>query len=165
MWIGDPNRPYANWVNLYTFNRLIKNPDEDPDVILTDFCNEHFPEDPQAYFDMYKGTFDYIMDCYYNGVEKYLHHGGMKRKRGEPPSNSQVEGAWSAFKPLLDALPAGNQYTADVQMYGKIPYIIGSAATGSPNSSDIDAWESFDKDSFDELVGENAMSYAGMSVG
>ena len=76
--IIDPDRPYANWVNIYMFHQFTQDPYADPDVLLMKFCNEYFPESPQAAFNMYKGTFQFVMDVYYNNDKLYLHHGTLK---------------------------------------------------------------------------------------
>ena len=152
--IIDKSRPYANWINLYTFHRFTQNPYANPDVILMEFCNEYFPEDSQAAFDMYKHTFDFIKAIYYNDGELYLHHGGLKRPRGTPVSLEQVTQAYNKMKPLIDKIPDTNQYKKELQKYAKVIYFMGRIAAGD-KSVEME-WKALDRESYDELEAVNA---------
>ena len=152
--IIDENRPYANWVNLYTFHRFTQNPYENPDVILMDFCKEHFPENPHAAFDLYKHTFDFIKDIYYNDGVKFLHHGGLERPRGKPVSLDQVTQAYKKMKPFIDKIPDSNQYKADLQKYALVISYLGRIAAGD-KSVESD-WKVLDVESYNELAAINA---------
>ena len=63
--IIDKNHPWANWINIYAFNRFVQNPYANPDDILMDFCKQYFNEDTVAAFNMYKNTFDFVETIYY----------------------------------------------------------------------------------------------------
>ncbi len=153
--IADKNRPYANWVNLYTFHRFTENPYADPDEILLDFCKMHFPESPDAAFDMYKHTFDFIKSVYYNeDVEKYLHHGGLERPRGTPVGLEQVTLACEKMKPLIDKIPDENQYKSDLLKYFTVTSYLGRIAAG--DLSVQDDWKALDPESYKELSASKA---------
>jgi len=152
--IADKDRPYANWVNLYTFNRFTQDPYADPDEILMDFCTEYFPEDPKAAFNMYKQTFEFIRAVYYNDGDLYLHHGGLKRPRGNPVSREQVIEAYNKMKPLIGKIPDSNQYKADLLKYCKLISYLGRIATGE---KDLESeWKALDLESYNELEAGNA---------
>lgn len=153
--IIDEKRPYANWINLYTFHRFTQNPYANPDDILRDFCKEHFPEDPQAAFDMYKNTFDFVKAIYYNDDEKlFLHHGGLKRPRGTPVRLEDVNRAYDKMKQLIDHIPDTNQYKDDLQKYALIISYLGRIAAG--DTSVEQAWKSLDRKSYEELEASDA---------
>ena len=70
MWNSNKNpifqRPWGNFVNLYTFLELTKNPDFDPDDILRRFVAEHYPPSAQqAAFDLYKFSPRFQETIYY----------------------------------------------------------------------------------------------------
>jgi hypothetical protein len=158
--IGDKNRPYANWVNLYVFSRFARDPYADANAILMDFCRKHFPEGPQAAFDMYKGTFEFIMDIYYNNGELFLHHGGLKRRRGTPVSLDQVTRAYNKMKRLIDNIPDTNQYKADLQKDALVISSLGKIAADHKDAEDIAKnWRRLDRDSYDELDAQAASKW------
>ena len=158
--IGDKNRPYANWVNLYVFSRFARDPYADPDALLMDFCRKYFPEGPQAAFDMYKGTFEFIMHIYYNNGEGFLHHGGLKRRRGTPVNLDQVTLAYNKMKQLIDKIPDTNQYKADLQKYALVISSLGKIAAGHKDADDIAKnWRRLDRDSYDELDAQEASKW------
>jgi len=153
--IIDENRPYANWINIYTFHRFVQNPYVKPDDILMDFCKIHFPENPQAAFDMYKNSFEFVRAIYYNSEdENYLHHGGLERPRGKPVEMEQVKHAYNKMKLLIDKIPDSNQYKKDLQKYGLVISFLGRIAAG--DKSVAQDWKSLDRESFDELAVSNA---------
>ncbi|MCK4748083.1 MAG: hypothetical protein KAT15_13630, partial [Bacteroidales bacterium] len=156
--IGDKNRPYANWVNLYTFHRFTQDPYANPDDILMDYCREYFPEDPQAAFGMYKNTFEFIKCVYYNDGKKFLHHGGLERPRGEPASLEQVTLACDVMRPLIENIPDENQYKSDLQKYFTVISYLGRIAAG--DLSVQDDWEFLDPESYKELQAKNADIWA-----
>ena len=151
--ILDKDRPWANWVNLYTFHRLSQNPYANPDDILMDFCEEYFPESPNAAFDMYKNTIDFINAIYYNNGELYLHHGGLKRPRGIPVDLEQVNQGYVKMKSLIDKIPDANQYKAEIQKYGLVISYLGRIAAG--DTSVRSKWEALDIESYNELEAAN----------
>jgi hypothetical protein len=118
-----------------------------------EFCNEYFPENPQAAFDMYKHTFAFITAIYYNQGEKYLHHGGLERPRGKPVPLKKVMDAYAKMKKLIDRISDENQYKKDLQKYGLIISYLGRIAAG--DKSIVDSWRKLDRDSFDELAASN----------
>ena len=70
MWNSNKNpifqRPWGNFVNLYTFLELAENPDRDPDDILRQFAAEYYPSNAQqAAFDLYKFTPRFQQTIYY----------------------------------------------------------------------------------------------------
>jgi hypothetical protein len=152
--IADKNRPWANWINIYTFHRFVQNPYTNPDDILMDFCKEYFPEDPNAAFNMYKNTFDFVKAVYYRNGEKYLHHGGLERPRGKPVPLDQVNTAYAQMKHLVDKIPDSNQYKTELQKYCLIISYLGRIAAG--DDSVVDDWKKIDPESFKELAAENA---------
>ncbi|MGK7395426.1 MAG: hypothetical protein ACNS62_12695 [Candidatus Cyclobacteriaceae bacterium M3_2C_046] len=152
--IADKNRPWANWINIYTFYRFVQNPYANPDSILIDFCKMYFPEDLNAAFDMYKNTFDYAKAIYYRNGEKYLHHGGLKRPRGIPVELETVHQAYHKMKGLIDTIPDSNQYKKDLQKYCLIISYMGRIAAG--DKSVVEVWENLDSESFEELAAKNA---------
>jgi len=152
--IVDKNRPWANWINIYTFHRFVQNPYANPDDILMDFCKEYFPEDPNTAFNMYKYTFDFIKAVYYRNGEKYLHHGGLKRPRGTPVDLESVTRAYDKMKRLIDMLPDSNQYKKDLQKYCLVISYLGRTAAG--DKSVAKDWKNLDRESFEELEASNA---------
>jgi hypothetical protein len=152
--IIDKNRPWANWINIYTFHRFVQDPYVNPDTVLMDFCKEYFPQAPDAAFDMYKNTFDFVKSIYYNDEELFLHHGGLKRPRGEPIELEKVTQAYDKMKRLIDQLPDSNPYKKDLQKYCLILSYLGRTAAG--DKSVLKHWESLDHESFEELEATNA---------
>ncbi|WP_462319675.1 hypothetical protein [Marinilabilia sp.] len=152
--IIDKNRPWANWINIYAFNRFVQNPYANPDDILMDFCKQYFPEAPDAAFNMYKNTFDYVENIYYRDGEKFLHHGGLERPRGEPVEIEKVTQAYDKMIRLIDKLPDSNQYKKDLQKYCLIISYLGRTAAG--DKSVVQDWKNIDRESFEELAAENA---------
>jgi hypothetical protein len=152
--IVDKNRPWANWINIYSFHRFAQNPYADPDDILMDFCIEYFPEDPSTAFNMYKNTFDFVEAVYYRNGEKYLHHGGLERPRGKPVPLEQVNAAYAKMKPLIDKIPDSNQYKTELQKYCLIISYLGRIAAG--DKAVVDDWKNLDLESFKELSAMNA---------
>ena len=155
--IIDENRPWANRVNLYAFHRFIQDPYADPDHILMDFCKEYFPEGPDAAFEMYKNTFDFIKAIYYNDGELYLHHGGLNRPRGTPVDLDQVNQAYHIMKSFIDMIPDENQYKAEIQKYGLVISYLGRIAAG--DTSVESDWKALDAESYQELEAGNAASW------
>lgn len=151
--ITDIKRPYANWVNVYAFYRLVQNPYENPDDILMDFCHTYFPEEPVAAFRMYKNTFAFANSIYYKQNELFLHHGGLKRPRGNPVNVTQVNAAFVKMKKLIDKIPDTNQYKTDLQKYARIIFYLGSVAAG--DTTVLDDWRRLDMESFKELEAGN----------
>ena len=152
--IIDKNRPWANWINIYTFHRFVQNPYANPDTILTDFCKEYFPEAPDAAFNMYKNTFDFVENVYYRDGEKFLHHGGLERPRGEPTELEKVTRAYDKMKLLIDNLPDSNQYKKDLQKYCLVISYLGRIAAG--DDSVQEDWKLLDTESYNELSASNA---------
>jgi len=152
--IADKNRPWANWINIYTFHQFVQNPYANPDTILMDFCKDYFPEAPDAAFNMYKNTFDFVEAVYYRNGEKYLHHGGLKRPRGKPVDLETVNQAYDEMKQLIDALPDSSQYKDDLQKYCLVISYLGRIAAG--DDSVVNDWQKLDPESFEELAAENA---------
>jgi len=152
--IADKNRPWANWVNLYTFHRFTQDPYANPDDILIDFCNEYFPEDPAAAFDMYKNTYDFIRAIYYNNGDLYLHHGGLERPRGTAVDLDQVTRAYAKMKSLIDRIPDTNRYKAELQKYGLAISYLGRIAAGEQGVES--KWATLDRESYNELAAGNA---------
>lgn len=152
--IIDKSRPWANWINIYTFYRFTQNPYENPDEILMDFCKEYFPEGTTAAFNMYKHTFEFVEAIYYNNGKNYLHHGGLERPRGVPVQLEQVNSAYIKMKQFIDKIPDSNQYKEDLQKYGMIISYLGRIAAG--DKSIVEDWKILDKESFDELSARNA---------
>ena len=125
-----------------------------------DFCRKYFPEGPQAAFDMYKGTFEFIMHIYYNNGEGFLHHGGLKRRRGTPVNLDQVTLAYNKMKQLIDKIPDTNQYKADLQKYALVISSLGKIAAGHKDADDIAKnWRRLDRDSYDELDAQEASKW------
>jgi len=151
--IANQNRPWANWINIYTFHRFTENPYANPDDILMEFCNEYFPEDPRTAFDMYKHTFEFINAIYYNHGKKYLHHGGLERPRGKPVELKAVVDAYAQMKKHIDEIPEENQYKKDLQKYGLIISYLGRIAAGDKTVAD--KWRKLDRESFEELAASN----------
>jgi len=152
--IADENRPWANWINIYTFNRFTKDPYTNPDKILMDFCKIYFPENPEAAFEMYKNTFEFAMAVYYRNGEKYLHHGGLERPRGIPVDLEQVTKAYDKIKLLIDKIPDTNQYKTELQKYALVISYLGRIAAG--DKSVVGDWKILDLESYDELAAQNA---------
>ena len=152
--IMDKNRAYANWINIYAFNRFTKNPYADPDEILMSFCKEHFPEKPHVAFTMYKNTFEFIEAVYYNNGQNYLHHGGLKRPRGKPVQLEQVKTAYAKMKSLIDLIPDVNRYKKDLLQDCLIISYMGRIAAG--DKTVVDDWRKLDSESFNELEAKNA---------
>lgn len=152
--IIDKNRPWANWINIYTFHRFTQNPYANPDDILMDFCKNYFPEDSNAAFNMYKNTFDFVKAVYYRNGKKYLHHGGLEQPRGIPVDLVTVNQAYDKMKRLIDNLPDSNQYKNDLQKYCLIISYLGRTAAG--DKSVVKDWENIDRESFEELAASNA---------
>ncbi|MBN2632169.1 MAG: hypothetical protein JXR66_01340 [Bacteroidales bacterium] len=150
----DKNRPWANWINIYTFHRFVQNPYANPDDILMDFCKQYFPEDSVAAFNMYKNTFDFVKAVYYKNGEKYLHHGGLERPRGTPVDIDKVTQAYDKMKQLIDLLPESGQFKKDLQKYCLIISYLGRTAAG--DKSVVKDWENLDHESFEELAAHNA---------
>lgn len=152
--IVDKNRPWANWINIYTFHRFVQNPYANPDDILMDFCKKYFPEDSSAAFNMYKNTFDFVEAIYYRNGEKFLHHGGLERPRGTPVSYEQVIEAYQKMKLFIDKIPDSNQYKAELQKYCLIISYMGRIATGDVSIQDD--WKILDPESYNELSASEA---------
>ena len=152
--ITDKNRPWANWINIYTFHQFVQNPYANPDTILMDFCKDYFPEAPDATFNMYKNTFDFVEAVYYRNGEKYLHHGGLKRPRGTPVDLETVNQSYDEMKQLIDALPDSVQYKDDLQKYCLVISYLGRIAAG--DKSVVEDWKILDRESFEELAADNA---------
>jgi len=152
--IVDKNRPWANWINIYAFNRFVQNPYSNPDDILMDFCKKYFHEDTAAAFNMYKNTFNFIETIYYKDGEKFFHHGGLRRPRGEPVELEKVTQAYDKMKRLIDKLPDSNQYKKELQKYCLVISYLGRVAAG--DNSVVDDWKNLDRESFEELEARNA---------
>jgi hypothetical protein len=152
--IVDKNRPWANWINIYTFHQFVQNPYANPDRILMDFCKTYFPEDPDAAFNMYKNTFDFVENIYYRDGEKFLHHGGLERPRGEPTELEKVTQAYDKMKQLIDNLPDSNQYKKNLQKYCLVISYLGRIAAG--DESVQEDWKLLDAESYIELSASNA---------
>jgi hypothetical protein len=152
--IADKNRPWANWVNLYTFHRFTRDPYAAPDHILMDFCQEHFPEDPSAAFEMYKYTFEFANAIYYNDGKLYLHHGGLNRPRGIPVELDQVNHAYAKMSSLVDKIPDANPYKTDLQKYCLVISYLGRIAAGETGLEE--KWKALDPESYMELDAHNS---------
>jgi hypothetical protein len=132
----------------------VQNPYANPDDILMDFCKQYFHEDTVAAFNMYKNTFDFVETIYYRDGEKFLHHGGLKRPRGEPVEIEKVTQAYDKMKLLIDKLPDTNQYKKDLQKYCLVISYLGRIAAG--DDSVQENWKLLDDESYNELSASNA---------
>jgi hypothetical protein len=74
--------PWNNWVNVFCFVRLAENPNADPDEILREYVDLYYPpEARQVAFDLYKSSFAFVRDLYWNDREKITDHGRVNRER------------------------------------------------------------------------------------
>jgi len=121
------------------------------------FCKKYFHEDTAAAFNMYKNTFNFIETIYYKDGEKFFHHGGLRRPRGEPVELEKVTQAYDKMKRLIDKLPDSNQYKKELQKYCLVISYLGRVAAG--DNSIVDDWKNLDRESFKELEARNAAKW------
>jgi hypothetical protein len=75
-------RPRGNWVNIFCFVRLAENPNADPDEILREYIDLYYPSDARhVAFDLYKSSFGFVRDLYWNDREKITDHGRVNREQ------------------------------------------------------------------------------------
>jgi hypothetical protein len=79
LWESDENpifeRPWGNFVNLYTFLAFSRDPKRAPDEILNEFIDKYYPASARkAAFDLYKFSTDFQRSLYYlKGIDTANH--------------------------------------------------------------------------------------------
>ncbi len=160
-------RPWANWVNVFTFTRLAENPDADPDDILREFVGLYFPTDSrEAAFAIYKASFNYVKNLYYANGEKITDHGRVNRARkiGDKsvPKDwlTQVDVELEQMVDLIRNLPSEGAYKSELEQGARsIAYMskaVGLQLGASGNRGLIREWREYDPASYEELRGDNA---------
>ena len=79
MWNSNENlifeKPWGNFINIYTFLKLAENPDMDPNDILKQFVAEYYPERAQnTAYQLYKLSQNIIKVLYYPRGIYYANH-------------------------------------------------------------------------------------------
>ena len=161
-------RPWANWVNVFCFVRLAENPNADPDDILREYVALYYPpEAQQTAFDLYKSSFAFVRDLYWNDGEKITDHGRVNRERKigdrRVPANwfSRVDRLAGQMLERIDALPDEGAYK-DPLRQGALVVSYLSKACGRQlgaegDTSFLDEWKRMDPVSFEELRADNAV--------
>jgi len=155
-------RPWANWVNVFTFVRLAENPYADPDAILREFVRLYYPpEAHQAAFDLYKSSFGYVKDLYWNNGEWITDHGYVNRESklgGKAvPTNwlDRVDASLLRMLSRIDALPEVGGYKENLRRGAlAVSYLsrVSALQIGAEGDSAFLAkWQRTDPESFEEL--------------
>jgi hypothetical protein len=160
-------RPWANWVNVFTFTRLAENPDADPDDILREFVGLYFPADSrEAAFTIYKASFNYAKNLYYVNGQKITDHGRVNRTRKIDDKSvpkdwlTQVDGHLEKMVELIRKLPFEGAYRSELERGAKAIAYLSKAVglqLGAPGDRMlIREWQEYDPASYEELRGDNA---------
>jgi hypothetical protein len=161
-------RPWANWVNVFTFIRLAENPYADPDAILREFVGLYYPpEAHQAAFDLYKNSFGFVKDLYWIDGENIADHGHANREiklDGKDVPADWLDRVNASLQPMLStiaALPDAGSYKQDLHR-GALAVAYLSKASAMQIGADgdpaiLDEWQRTDPESFEELSGNRAV--------
>ena len=161
-------RPWANWVNVFTFIRLAENPYADPDAILREFVGLYFPpEAHQAAFDLYKSSFDYVKDLYWINGKQIADHGYANRVSKlagkEVPADwlDRVDASLQRMLSKIDALPDVGGYKEHLRRGAlAVSYLSRASAMQIGAQGDtafLSEWQRTDPESFEELRGSRAV--------
>jgi hypothetical protein len=161
-------RPWANWVNVFTFVRLAEDPASNPDDILQEFVNVYYPTDArETAFDLYKSSFAYVKDLYWFDREKIADHGRVNRETKlegkEVPADwlERVDARTQDMLAKIDGLPENGAFKEELRQ-GALAISYLSKACGlqldaSGDSSFLATWKENDPASFEELRGDIAL--------
>ncbi|MBN2315991.1 MAG: hypothetical protein JXM79_18840 [Sedimentisphaerales bacterium] len=159
-------RPWSNWINVFCFVRLAENPNAEPDEILREYVDLYYPQEShQVAFDLYKSSFGFVRDLYWNNGEKVTDHGRINRKR--KIGDRRVPADWFARVDRLtgemlgkiDALPDKGAYREHLRQ-GALVISYLSKACGlqlgaEGDTSFLDEWKRMDPVSFETLRADN----------
>ncbi len=160
-------RPWGNWVNVFCFVRLAENPGAEPDEILREYVALYYPaEARQRAFDVYKSSFAFVRDLYWNDGEKITDHGRVNRERKiedrRVPADwfTRVDRLTGQMLERIEALPDEGAYQ-DALRQGALVVSYLSKACGlqlgaEGDASFLDEWKRMDPVSFEELRGDVA---------
>ncbi len=161
-------RPWANWVNVFTFVRLAENPYADPDAILREFVRLYYPHDAQqAAFELYKRSFGYVKGLYWIDGKNIADHGHVNREikldGKEVPADwlDQVDALLQRMLASIDALSDTGSYKQDLHR-GALAVAYLSKVSAMQIGADGDPailgeWQRTDPESFKELRGSRAV--------
>ena len=161
-------RPWANWVNVFTFVRLAEDPYADPDVILSEFVQLYFP--PEAHkvaFDLYKASLDFVKGLYWIEGKNIADHGRANREikldGKDVPAEwlDQIDASLLHMLSRIDALPEADSYKENLHR-GALAVAYLSKASAMQIGADVDPaildeWQRTDPESFEELRGSRAI--------
>ena len=161
--------PWGNWVNVFCFVRLAENPNADPDAILREYVALYYPAQAQpTAFDLYKSSFAFVRDLYWNNGEKITDHGRVNRERKIGDRTvpidwfARVDRLTQQMLATINALPDTGAYREQLRK-GALVISYLSKACGlqlgaEGDTSFLDKWKRMDPLGFDELRGENYYS-------
>lgn len=161
-------RPWANWVNVFTFIRLAENPRADPDSILREFVRLYYPpEAHQTAFDLYKSSFDYVKDLYWVERERIADHGRVNREGKldgkEVPDDwlDRVEASVRGMLARIDALPESGACKKELRRGALVVSYLSRACAlqigAEGDAAFLAEWQRTDPESFEELRGSQAV--------
>ena len=161
-------RPWGNWVNVFCFVRLAENPNADPDEILREYVALYYPpEARQPAFDLYKSSFAFVRDLYWNDGEKISDHGRVNRER--KIGDRRVPADWFArvdrltgqMLESIDALPDKGAYKDHLRQGARVISYLSKACGlqlgAEGDTSFLAEWKRMDPVTFNKLRADNAV--------
>jgi len=155
-------RPWGNWVNIFCFVRLAENPNANPDEILREYVALYYPpQSRKAAFDLYKNSFEFVRDLYWDGSEKITDHGRVNRDRKigdrRVPNNwfAHVDRLTGRMLNKIDALPDSGAYKNELRKGALVISYLSKACglqLGAQGNTDfLEDWKQMDPVSFEKL--------------
>jgi len=157
-------RPWANWVNVFTFRRLAENPHANPDTILNEFVSIYYPRNAHATaFKIYKASFNYVKALYYDFASKGItDHGRVNRPdrisgRRNLGNNwiGHVDARHAEMVAVISALQDGTPYKQELLLGAQVAAWLAKCCGkqwGASGMIDfLDQWEQTSKETYDEL--------------
>jgi len=162
-------RPWANWVNVFCFIRLAENPDADPDEILREYVALYYPPEARPVaFDLYKSSFAFVRDLYWNDGEKITDHGRVNRQRKigdrRVPADwfPRVDRLTGQMLARIEALPDKGAYKDPLRQGARVISYLSKACGlqlgAEGDTGFLEEWKRMDPVSFDELRADNAVA-------
>ena len=159
------DRPWGNWVNIFSFVKLAENPRANPDDILREFVAMHYPPDARAAaFDLYKYTQAYAKALYYPGGKKVADHGRVNRPdkaraRLGREYMARVDAEYRLMLTKIESLPPGTPHRDELRkgaiILSWVAQGIGLASGAPGDGRFVEDWRKLDPASFREMRGEN----------
>lgn len=163
-------RPWANWVNVFTFVRLAEHAHADPDEILREYVALYYPPQARtAAFDLYKSSFQFARDLYWHDREKIADHGRVNRERKigdrSVPADwfTRVDRLTEQMLSRIDALPDSGAHKQELRKGALVVSYLSKACglqLGAEGDTEfLDRWKDMDPLSFDKLRAEKALDW------